>query len=152
MSAKCNSPTGSPTNRTKCNWKGIRDESEHVCYQVLVGIISMIYMCSMPPEAKCNETVDCPQCRMRVIYDGATASYDDCHGGCEYESGHSHSERDPNKINYDNRQYGKVLLARFILIPCLPRLDSPWRGWRPICGIGLDLKSSTMEGGGANLV
>jgi len=128
-------------------------KEEQVDDQVPAGFSGTVYTCSMHLEVRRIEPGDCPKCHMRLIHEGATNSYDDGHEGHEHGSSHRHGGREAVKNKNDDRQYDKVppdYSGPVYTCPMHSQVRQTKSGSCPICGMGLELESSAMEGDGPN--
>ncbi|AKI03500.1 copper/silver-translocating P-type ATPase (plasmid) [Hoeflea sp. IMCC20628] len=128
-------------------------KDEQVDDQVPASFSGTVYTCSMHLEVRRTEPGDCPKCHMRLIHEGANNSYDDGHEGHEHGSSHSHGGREAVKNRNDDRQYDKVppdYSGPVYTCPMHSQVRQTKSGSCPICGMGLELESSAMEGDGPN--
>lgn len=128
-------------------------KEEQVDDQVPASFSGTVYTCSMHLEVRRTEPGDCPKCHMRLIHEGANNSYDDGHEGHEHGSSHSHGGREAVKNKNDDRQYDKVppdYSGPVYTCPMHSQVRQTKSGSCPICGMGLELESSAMEGDGPN--
>ncbi|MCZ4292363.1 copper-transporting P-type ATPase [Hoeflea alexandrii] len=124
-------------------------KEEQVDDQVPAGFSDTVYTCSMHPEVRRTAPGDCPKCHMHLIPEGPT----DGHQGREHGSGHSHGGREAIKNENDDRQYDKVpsdYSGPVYTCPMHSQVRQTKSGSCPICGMGLELESSAMEGDGPN--
>ncbi|MEM5474483.1 copper-translocating P-type ATPase [Hoeflea sp. AS60] len=128
-------------------------KEEHVDDQVPADFSGTVYTCSMHPEVRRTGPGDCPKCHMDLVPEGPTDSHDDGHGGHEHGSGHSHGGLKAVKNKNDDRQYDKVpsdYSGPVYTCPMHSQVRQTKSGSCPICGMGLELESSAMEGDGPN--
>lgn len=108
-----------------------------------------VYVCPMHPEIRQDEPGDCPKCGMRLVAEGDLASGDhvqQAHHSCEghRHSGHSRAgstQFDTVPIGWDGAVY---------TCPMHPEVRRVEPGSCPLCGMGLELESATMQTEGPN--
>ena len=98
-----------------------------------------LYVCPMHPEVQQDGPGDCPKCGMHLV----PKTEADAHAGHDHQCHHTDhkapaGELDTVPAGFDGAVY---------TCPMHPEVRQPHAGSCPICGMGLELESATMDDG-----
>ena len=107
------------------------------------GYSGTVYTCSMHPEVRSTEEGSCPKCGMFLVPEGETAE----HG--HHGHAHAHETNATEKSGeYDTVPSGYT--GTIFTCPMHAQVRHPGPGSCPICGMGLEPETVSLEDDGPN--
>ncbi|WP_236545352.1 copper-transporting P-type ATPase [Tropicimonas marinistellae] len=111
-----------------------------------------VYVCPMHPEIRQDEPGDCPKCGMHLVAEADLTGGDHMHSGHHAHhasDGHHHS----GHTGTNGKQFDTVPSdwdGAVYTCPMHPEVRQVEPGSCPLCGMGLELESATMQAEGPN--
>ncbi|HEY9038343.1 MAG TPA: copper-translocating P-type ATPase [Roseovarius sp.] len=112
------------------------------------GYSGTVYTCSMHPEIRSTEEGRCPKCGMNLIPEGEVAEH-----GHHDHSGHADAHGGVS-VNVKDGEYDTVpdsYNGTVYTCPMHPQVRHPGPGSCPLCGMGLEPETVSLEDDGPNL-
>ncbi len=115
------------------------------------GFSGTVYTCSMHPEVRSTEKGSCPKCGMFLTPEGEVSEHSDHnHSGHGHANAHAHSSATAAEKSgeYDTvpADYGGTIYT----CPMHAQVRHPGPGSCPICGMGLEPETISLEDEGPN--
>lgn len=110
------------------------------------GYSGTVYTCSMHPEVRSTEEGSCPKCGMFLVPEGETAEHS--HDGHAHAHAHGEANATEKSGEYDTVPSGYN--GTVYTCPMHAQVRHPGPGSCPICGMGLEPETVSLEDDGPN--
>ncbi len=106
------------------------------------GYSGTVYTCSMHPEVRSTEVGSCPKCGMFLVPEGETAEHS--------HDGHAHGEANATEKSGEYDTVPSGYNGTVYTCPMHAQVRHPGPGSCPICGMGLEPETVSLEDDGPN--
>lgn len=106
------------------------------------GYSGTVYTCSMHPEVRSTEEGSCPKCGMFLVPEGETAEHS--------HDGHAHGEANATEKSGEYDTVPSGYNGTVYTCPMHAQVRHPGPGSCPICGMGLEPETVSLEDDGPN--
>jgi len=112
------------------------------------GYSGTVYTCPMHPEIRSTEEGSCPECGMFLVPEGDAAEGSHHHHGHDHSHGHGAASAAAKGGEYDTVPAG--FDGTVFTCPMHAEVRHPGPGSCPICGMGLEPETASLEDDGPN--